>query len=57
MTDASNDFFNDSLSRFPPIMPKRDLVSGKGLDNMYTKNNETLLKLIDENKKTKIENV
>ena len=56
MTQPDTDFFNDSYTRFPAIQPKRDLVSGKGLDDVYTKNNERLLQLIDENKRTQTEN-
>lgn len=55
MTDPSADF-GESLTRFPPLKPKRDVVSGKGLDDVYTKNNEALLHLIDENKRTQTEN-
>ena len=46
------------MTMFPSIFqrPQRDIVTGKGLDDVYTKNNDTLLKLIDENKKTQTEN-
>ena len=29
---------------------KREVVTGKGIDDLYTKNNESLLKHVDDNK-------
>ena len=43
---------------FPDIKVKypRQVVTGKGIDEVYTKNEADLLKLIDENKNLKTEN-
>ena len=55
---GSND--DDQSSSFLPDISKptfpRNVISGTGIDELYTKNNNELLKLMDENKNLHTEN-
>jgi len=53
--DASSGFLPDIKTTRTPAYP-RVVVSGTGIDELYTKNNADLLKLIDENKNYITEN-
>jgi hypothetical protein len=51
MTDPGlAEMSNSFLPSISTTRNKRDVVTGKGIDDLYTKNNESLLKHVDDNK-------
>ena len=50
MTDPGLAEMSNSFLPQIPSSRKREVVTGKGIDDLYTKNNESLLKHIDDNK-------